>query len=130
VGWHVVLRECGAPEKGLRERRGKMARYVLNSAVVTAPGRYRYRLVSVEEARDWARRGDFISAIGYEETAQALGSLLGVEIPVQRIEVRMEPGDEALVFRLRVRPEPGAKGNLGQDFLTQNAELGILTREE
>jgi hypothetical protein len=113
-----------------RKRGWKMARYILNSAVITSPGRYSYRLVGVEEARAWARRGDFISAIGYEETAQALSSILGVKVPAQRIEVRMEPGDEALVFRLRVRPEPGTKGNLGQDFLAQNAEIGLLVREE
>ena len=107
-----------------------MTRYILNSAVLTSPGRYSYRLVGVEEARAWAGRGDFISAIGYAETAEVLSAVLGVEVPAQRIEVRMAPGDEALVFRLRVRPEPSTKGNLGQDFLAQNAELGILVREE
>jgi hypothetical protein len=107
-----------------------MARYILNSAVITAPGRYSYRLVGIEEAKAWVSCGDFVSAIGYAETAQALASILGVQIPVQRIEVRMEPGDEALVFRLRVRPEPSTKGNLGQDFLAQNTEIGLLVREE
>jgi hypothetical protein len=107
-----------------------MARYVLNSAVLTSPGRYSYRLVGAEEARDWAQRGDFVSAVGYPETAEVLSALLGMEVPVQRVEVQMQPGDEALVFRLRVRPEPGKKGNLGQDFLLENTEFGILVREE
>lgn len=105
-------------------------RYVLNSAVITAPGRYSYRLIGAEEAKEWACRGGFLSAIGYAETAEALSALLGVQVPAQRIEVRMEPGDEALVFRLRVRPEPGNKGSLGPDFLAQHAELGLLVREE
>jgi hypothetical protein len=107
-----------------------MTRYILNSAVITSPGRYSYRLVGLEEARSWARGGEFISAVGYPETAEILSAILGVEVPAQRIEIRMAPGDEALVFRLKVRPEPGAKGNLGPDFVAQNAELGLLMREE
>lgn len=107
-----------------------MARFILNSAVLTSPGRYSYRLVEADEARDWAQRGDFISAVGYPETAEVLAALLGVEVPVQRVEVRMQPGDEALVFRLKTRPEPGKKGSLGQDFLLENAEFGLLVREE
>ena len=108
----------------------KMARYILNSAVITSPGRYGYRLVGVEEARAWARHGDFISAIGYAETAEVLSAVLGVEVPAQRIEVRMEPGDEALVFRLKSRPDPSSKGTLGPEFVAQHAELGLLVREE
>jgi hypothetical protein len=107
-----------------------MARFILNSAVLTSPGRYSYRLVGVEEARSWAKRGEFISAVGYQETAEALSTLLGVEVPAQRVEIQMQPGDEALVFRLRVRPEPGKKGGLGQDFLLEHAEFGLLVREE
>lgn len=106
-----------------------MARYILNSAVLTSPGRYSYRLVGAKEAQDWAQRGDFVSAVGYPETAELLSTLLGVEVPAQRVEVQMQPGDEALVFRLKVRPEPGKKGSLGQDFLLENAEFGILVRE-
>ena len=107
-----------------------MTRYILNSAVLTSPGRYSYRLVRVEEARAWAGRGDFISAIGYAETAEVLSAVLGVEVPAQRIEVRMAPGDEALVFRLKTRPSPDSKGHLGVDQVAQNAELGLLVREE
>jgi hypothetical protein len=105
-------------------------RYIINSAVITAPGRYSYRLIGADEAREWANRGEFVSAVGYPETAELLSALLGVEVPAQRVEVKMQPGDEALVFRLKVRPEPGAKGNLGQDFLLENSEFGLLVREE
>jgi hypothetical protein len=107
-----------------------VTRYILNSAVLTAPGRYSYRLVGLEEARAWAQRGDFVSAVGYPETAEILSALLGVEVPAQRVEIQMQPGDEALVFRLKVRPEPGKKGVLGQDFLLENSEFGLLVREE
>ena len=48
-----------------------------------------------------------LSAIGHETTAQILTELLGFEIPVNRIEYRQEPGDIALVFKLRGRPSEG-----------------------
>jgi len=152
-------------------------RYLLNSAVVTAPGRYEYRLVSVEEARTWyappagerlrrevraalesgeslaviARRLGVgrdrvahqrdrapdgpISAIGYAETAAALGELLGATVEVNRRSIAMQPGDEALVFRLVFPPgtqriDPRDKGALGNAILAGHYELGILRKEK
>ncbi len=46
-------------------------KYILNSAVITSPGEYRYRLINADEARKWAE-GGFLSTVGYEQTADAL----------------------------------------------------------
>lgn len=123
-----------------------MNRYLLNSAVITAPGSYDYELVTAAQARDWYSNGTAtgisgrrrphpapISTIGYAETAAALGELLGVEIPVDRRSITMEPGDEALVFRLVFPPgtpriDPKDKGALGAALVAGHYELGILTR--
>ena len=74
-------------------------RYILNSAVITAPGSYRYRLVTADEARTWASSG-YTSTVGYPQTAQALEILIGQPVPVDRRMIYMLEGDEALVFRL------------------------------
>jgi len=79
----------------------------LSSAVLTAFGTYRYSPLSPEEARHLIY-GGFVSAIGHRETARAASEILGIEIPVNRVEVRMEPGDRAIVIRLRHRPPAGA----------------------
>jgi len=109
-------------------------KYILNSAVITSPGRYEYQLIDVAAATAWLASGGWQSTIGYAETAEALSELTGIEIPVNRATIRMEPGDEALVFRLIVPPgsrriDPSTKGGLGREFILQHAEIGMLKRE-
>ncbi len=105
-------------------------RYIMNSAVISTPGRYSYRLVEMEEAIRWLSGNDWISAIGYPETASALSALTGVSIPANRQMVEMQKGDEALVFRLTRRvSNPGMKGSLTSDFVRQNYEIGVLKKE-
>ena len=108
-------------------------KYILNSAVLTSPGDYRYRLVTADEARQWAD-GGFISTVGYEQTAEALTQLLGVPVPVDRRTIAMQSGDEALVFRLVFPPgtpriDPTDKGKLSVgSIMAGNYELGLLSR--
>ncbi|GIV51865.1 MAG: hypothetical protein KatS3mg038_3117 [Candidatus Kapaibacterium sp.] len=73
-----------------------MARYLLNSAVITAPGLYRYSLIDVEQAKRWLDGGDPpLSTIRYEQTAVALGMLV-------------EQGDRSM--RSHNRDAPGRRG--------------------
>lgn len=111
-----------------------MKRYLLNSAVITSPGDYSYWLVTPEVARVWYHTGRApVSTIGYLETAEALGALLGVPVAVDRRTIEMRPGDEALIFRLKLPPgspriDPADKGRLGREVLAGNFELGLLRR--
>lgn len=117
-------------------RRATGRRYILNSAVVTAPGRYEYRLVDAAAARRWLLDApEPESAIGYAETAEAFSAALGVPIPVDRRIITMSPGDEALVLRLVFPPGTprinlGDKGNLSPEYILRHAEMGVLRREE
>lgn len=110
-------------------------KYILNSAVVTTFGLYKYEPITTEQAIEFLADGDFVSTIGYAETAAALSVLIGREIPVNRIIIAMKPGDQALVFRLTFPPgssrlNVGDKGNLTPEFVLENCELGLLTRLE
>lgn len=58
-------------------------RYVLNSAVLTAPGRYEYRLLSPAAARDWLRQGPVVSRVGYEATLAYLRGTFGLGLLVR-----------------------------------------------
>ncbi|MCC6744603.1 MAG: DUF1874 domain-containing protein [Acidobacteria bacterium] len=107
--------------------------YLLNSAVITAPGEYSYRLLTADEARGLVGAREFVSTIGYAETAEALSLLLGTPVPVNRTQCRFEPGDTGLIFRLVFPPgtprvDPGAKGRLSLEFVLANSEIGLLTR--
>lgn len=106
-------------------------KYILNSAVITAPGLYRYHHVPLESAIAWLRAGRWVSTIGYRETAEALERLTGISIPVNRRQIKMEPGDTALVFRLTCRlDDPRTKGVVGVDFIREHSEIGILRKEK
>jgi len=106
-------------------------KYVMNSAVVTGPGLYRYRLVDALGASRYLQDGPWLSAIGYPETAEALTMLTSVAVPVERRQVRLGAGDTALVFRLTSRVEVAAdKGTYSAAWVLAHCEVGILTREE
>ena len=116
---------------GVSESAGR--RYILNSAVITAPGVYEYQVTTVERAREWARQGPFVSTIGYQETAAFASELLGVGVPMNRRTITMAPGDEALVVRIVLPPgspriDPADKGRLGELILDGHFELGLLCR--
>jgi len=66
----------------------------------------RLRKVGVEEAKKLIGE-DFISAIGHEATASLLTEILDVEIPMNRISVRMNIGDRGLHFMLYQRLPEG-----------------------
>lgn len=112
----------------------KGTKYLLNSAVLTATGEYSYLHVSHDEAKAWYENGpEPISTIGYEQTAAALGRILGREVVVSRTTIQMRRHDSALVFRLALPPgspriEPGDKGRIDQAILEGHYELGLLRR--
>lgn len=109
-------------------------KYILNSAVITSPGIYEYQHISNVLAQAWYESSEKpISTIGYEETAVALSELLGHEIEVNRITIKMKPGDEALVFRLVLPPgtpriSPEDKGRIKEVIKQGHWELGLLKR--
>lgn len=107
-----------------------MTRYLLNTPVLTAYGRWRYDgPLSIEDARAFVRTPGAVSAIGHAATAQWLSDALGVPVVCERRSVAMQPGDEALVLRLLQRLPEGVL--LGADAIGRvGVEFGVLTRDE
>ena len=64
------------------------------------------RKITVSEAKEILKEG-FISAIGHESTANLLTRLLGIEVPVNRVQVFLGPCDKAVSFVLKVRLPEG-----------------------
>jgi hypothetical protein len=75
-----------------------MNRYLLNSPVLTAHGRWRYDALDIKAARAFVAAAPFESAVGHAATACHLAAVLGVAVPCARVAVQMQPGDRALVF--------------------------------
>ena len=108
-----------------------MARYILNSAVITTFGRWTYIQLTPEQAGNWLEADEFESTIRYQETALALEYLTGVHIPVNAFTCQMRQSDEALVFRLVLPPgspriATSDKGKLSVEFISKNCEIGLL----
>jgi len=111
-----------------------MRRYILNSAVITAPGRYEYRLIDSATAAMWltdaVEDGDgYLCTLGYAETCAVAKRLWpDHDFPQSREQVRFRPGDEGLVLRLKVRVvDPREKGRITSD--PDSYEIGLLRME-
>lgn len=86
--------------------------YLMNSAVMPAGnyGRYTYRPASLDDLRAVVA-GEYTSAIGYPQNLDLIEQWTGIRPPLSRVETRFEPGDRALVMRLKSRVvNPAAKG--------------------
>jgi Domain of unknown function (DUF1874) len=80
---------------------------ILNTSIATEDGTYTLRTISADEAREIIAGQEILSAVGHDATAQAMTEILGREIPVNRIQFAQQPGQTALVFKLRGRVPEG-----------------------
>jgi len=92
-----MLGEMEVIAKEIGVKRNKV--YVLDSAVLTSFGDYRYTKITEGIARDILKTNDFISAVGDKLTAEIMSKILGVKIPYNHIEIKMNIGDVAVVFK-------------------------------
>ena len=106
-----------------------MAIWLLNSAVLTSYGHYSYVSITRDEVLRLMQSEPFISAIGHAATATVLSEQLGIEVPMNRIQIAMDVADKAIVFRLRDRlPEYAVLSKV--ELMTLPSEFGLLTRVE
>jgi hypothetical protein len=82
--------------------------YIVNTTVIPcgADGIWEATTLSLESARLNIRdnRGattQWTSAIGHESTALVVSKLLGIDVPVNRAQVKPVPGDKLLCFKLK-----------------------------
>lgn len=100
---------------------------VLNTSIATEDGAYTLRTVTADEARDLIRGREILSAVGHDATAQALSTVLAVEVPVNRIQFAQQPGQVAVVLKLRGRLPEGQVLTL-PELEAVGYDLKVLTR--
>ena len=79
---------------------------ILNTAILTSDGEFTLTTITVDEAKNLIKDG-FDSFCGHEGTCLILSELLEVEVPFNRAMFTQQPGQSALVFKLRGRPAEG-----------------------
>lgn len=80
---------------------------ILNTSILTVTGTFELKDITLQEAQQLVQHNDILSAVGHQSTADILTTLLGTEVPMNRILFEQETGQKALVFKLNGRPEEG-----------------------
>lgn len=100
---------------------------ILNTSILTNFGAYNYHSISLLDAQQIVENNPFQSAIGHQATADILTSLLGVTVPMNRIQYSQQQGDTALVFKLKGRAEEGKILTVAE-IEEMGYEFGLLKR--
>jgi hypothetical protein len=103
---------------------------LLNAPVLTVYGKFEFKPLSIEEARQIIRAaGNVESAIGHTATAEVMGEILDYKIETKRIEFYQTLDDAALIFKLKKRAKEGQVLNR-EEIERIGYEFGLLTRLE
>ena len=65
------------------------------------------RSVNLDTVKDLLLKRGFESAVGHQSTAEILTNLLGIEVPANRVSIRLQPGDTLIVFQIGLRLQEG-----------------------
>jgi uncharacterized protein YbcI len=57
--------------------------------------------------KTFSERGELVSAVGHEATANLLSSILGENVSYNRVPIKLANGDAVIVFQLLTRLEEG-----------------------
>ena len=66
-----------------------------------------FKKLTIDEVKEILSKNNFISAIGHESTASFLSKILDLDIPANRIAVKLEWGDKLIVLILNKRLPEG-----------------------
>lgn len=87
--------------------KGNLPVGLFNGTVATSNGLYRISDIDKETAKKYIKKYGFISAIGHKATAEIMSDMLGIDIPMNRIQFYQEVGQIVIVFKLNERPPEG-----------------------
>ena len=80
---------------------------ILNTSILTVTGTFELKDITLQEAQQLVQNNEILSAVGHQSTADILTTLLGVQVPMNRIMFEQKQEQKALVFKLLGRPEEG-----------------------
>ena len=102
---------------------------ILNTSILTTTGLFELQDITLEQAQQLVQDNEILSAVGHQSTADILTTLLGTEVPMNRILFEQETGQKALVFKLNGRPEEG-KILTSDEIHQMGFKFQLLTRHK
>ena len=84
---------------------------LFNGPVCTAEGLYRVSELDFEEARRLVCRWGFESAVGHVASAEVLSAVLGVPVPMNRVDYVQKAGQMAIALKLNKGRKKAASGS-------------------
>jgi hypothetical protein len=66
-----------------------------------------FKKLTIDKVKEILNKNNFISAIGHESTALFLSKILDLDIPVNRIAIKLDWGDKLIVLVLNKRLPEG-----------------------
>lgn len=102
---------------------------LLNTTIVTNDGLFEVETLTLEQARDLfaSYEGNVDSAIGHESTASLFSTLVDGVIPMNRQMFEQQPGQGALVLKLKGRAPEGVILTL-EEIEEIGYEFKLMTR--
>jgi hypothetical protein len=101
---------------------------ILNTSILTNFGQFEFTKIDLDNAKTIIQEADeVVSAVGHQATAEILTELLGINIPMNRIQYSQTPGDSALVFKINGRI-PEGKILSREDIDQIGFQFGLLTQ--
>ena len=100
---------------------------ILNTTIATTDGTYEIETITLAEAKTLLSGSKIDSAIGHQSTASVMTTLLDVDIIMNRQQFSQQIGQQALVFKLKGRPEEG-KILSSKEIKDMGYEFKIITR--
>ncbi|MEN9847348.1 MAG: hypothetical protein RL368_88 [Pseudomonadota bacterium] len=101
--------------------------YVLNTPILTEYGDWQFTgPLDLAEVKQLLQQ-PFTSAVGHQGAADFLTTLLDISVPLNRISIRMQAQDQAIVLKLKSRMPEGIILSK-DDMMALDFELGLLTR--
>jgi hypothetical protein len=128
---HIITSdENGKREYDIKTKYNKV--YLMNSPVITGDGTYVYRTITTEYAREIIREhiNCWESAIGHVSTAQLLYHVLDADVTVNCINVDLQPGDAAIVLKLKQRLPEGMVIDDIEKLKAISFQLGLMEKIE
>ena len=102
--------------------------YILNTSILPNFGKYSYKEISIDEAKKMLHGSKFTSAVGHKSTADILTKILKTKVPVNRVQITLNQGDRAIVFKLQKRLPEGVVINSLEELEQIGFSFGLLTR--